>query len=82
MTQTILLAGATGMLGSQVARHILGRPDARLRLLARPGKRDALKTMLDWGAEIIEGDLLDPASLDRATQGVDVIVSAVQAAAR
>lgn len=78
MTQTILLVGATGMLGSQIGRHLLDQPEARLRLLARPGRRDALKAMLDRGAEVIEGDLADPASLDRATQGVDVIVSAVQ----
>jgi NmrA-like family len=41
-------------------------------------KKDALKPLLDHGAEFVEGDLADHASLDRATQGVDVIVSAVQ----
>ncbi|MDQ2802244.1 MAG: NmrA family NAD(P)-binding protein [Pseudomonadota bacterium] len=82
MTQTILLAGATGMFGSQIARHLLDRPDARVRLLLPPSKNadktDALNPLLDRGAEVIEGDLADRASLDRATQGVDVIVSAVQ----
>ena len=82
MTQTVLLAGATGMLGSQIARHLLDQPEARLRLLVRGGdatqKRAALDPLLTRGAEIIEGDLADRASLDRATQGVDVIVSAVQ----
>ena len=81
MTTTVLLAGATGMLGSQIARHLLDQPDARLRLLVRggdAGKRVALNPLLARGAEIIEGDLADRASLDRATQGVDVIVSAVQ----
>ena len=78
MTQTLLLAGATGMLGSQIARHLLDQPEARLRLLVRPGRREAVRPMLDWGAEIVEGDLSDTASLDRATQGVDVIISAVQ----
>lgn len=82
MTQTILLAGATGMFGSRIARHLLDQPEARLRLLLRPGdnasKKDALKPLLDRGAEFVEGDLGDRASLDRATQGIDVIVSAVQ----
>lgn len=82
MTQTILLAGATGMFGSQIARHLLDQPEARVRLLLRSSenskKRDALKPLLDRGAEFVEGDLADRASLDRATQGVDVIVSAVQ----
>ncbi|MEJ7746575.1 MAG: NmrA family NAD(P)-binding protein [Luteimonas sp.] len=82
MTQKILLVGATGMFGSHIARHLLDRPDARLRLLLRSGDRaskiDALKPLLKRGAEVVEGDLADHASLDRATQGVDVIVSAVQ----
>ena len=81
MTQTVLLVGATGMLGSQIARHLLDQPDTRLRLLLRggdAGKRAALNPLLAYGAEVIEGDLADRASLDRATQGVDVIVSAVQ----
>ncbi len=81
MTQTVLLAGATGMLGSQIARHLLDQPEARVRLLMRgrdAGKRAALNPLLTRGTEIIEGDLADRASLDRATQGVDVIVSAVQ----
>ena len=82
MTQTVLLAGATGMFGSQVAHHLLERPEARVRLLVRDGrddkKRKAVEPLLARGAELIEGDLADPASLDRATRGVDVIVSAVQ----
>jgi uncharacterized protein YbjT (DUF2867 family) len=82
MTQNILLAGATGMLGSQIARQLLDQPDARVRLLLRSAndaaKRDALKPLLDRGAEFVEGDLANPVSLDRATQGIDVIVSAVQ----
>jgi len=82
MTQTVLLAGATGMFGSRIARRLLDQPNARLRLLVRggeaPDKRAALDPLLARGAEIVEGDLADRTSLDRATQGVDVIVSAVQ----
>ncbi len=80
MTQTVLLAGATGMLGSRIAHHLLQQPDAHLRLLVRnaTAKRAQLEPLLKQGAEIIGGDLTDHDALDRATQGVDVIVSAVQ----
>lgn len=82
MTQTVLLAGATGMLGGRIARQLLDQPDARVRLLLRSlagsGRKDALAPLLDGGAEVVEGDLADRASLDRATRGIDVIVSAVQ----
>ncbi len=81
MNQTILLAGSTGMLGSRIARHLLDQPGAHLRLLVRSAASPALKPFLDRGAEIIEGSLTNPASLDRATRGVDVIVSAVQGGA-
>ena len=80
MTQTILLVGATGMLGGRIAHHLTMQPDARVRLLVRDaaGKRDVLGPLASRGAELVAGDLADAASLDRATRGVDVIVSAVQ----
>ena len=84
MSQTVLLAGATGMLGGHIARELLARPGTRVRLLLRPGtsndakKRATVAPLLDGGAEAVEGDLADRASLDRATAGADVIVSAVQ----
>ncbi len=78
MTQTILLGGSTGMLGSRIAVHLADRPEARLRLLVRSTSDARVKPLLDRGAEVVEGDLADPASLDRATHGIDVIVSAVQ----
>lgn len=78
----VLLAGATGMFGSQIARFLLHEPGARVHLLLRSSgdskKKAALSPLLERGAEIVEGDLADPDSLDRATQGVHVIVSAVQ----
>lgn len=80
MTQTVLLVGATGMLGGRIAHHLLHEDGARVRLLVRDagGKKDALDPLVAAGAELIAGDLSDAASLDRATQGVDVVVSAVQ----
>jgi len=83
-TQTILVVGASGMLGSRIARHLLDGADTRVRLMLRAGATDdaknknRLKPLLDGGAQVVEGDLADRASLDRATEGVDVIVSAVQ----
>lgn len=83
-TQTILLVGASGMLGSRIARHLIDQPETRVRLMLRAGATDdvknkaRLKPLLDGGAQVVEGDLSDRASLDRATEGVGVIVSAVQ----
>jgi uncharacterized protein YbjT (DUF2867 family) len=78
MTQTILVAGATGMLGRQIALQLTHQPDIRLRLLVRDTANKNLSLLTSKGAELIEGDLINKSSLDRATSGVDVIISAVQ----
>ncbi len=83
-SNTVLLAGATGMLGARIAEHLLETEDVALRLLVRPvaladpDKRSGLDPLLERGAEVVEGDVTDPASLARATEGVDVVVSALQ----
>ncbi len=35
-SDTVLLAGATGMLGARIAHHLLETEDVALRLLVRP----------------------------------------------
>ena len=84
MTQTVLIAGATGMLGHLVAYHLLDEPDTKVRLMVRSlhgndqQKSIKLQELVHRGAELVQADLTDTASLDLATKGVDVIVSAVQ----
>ncbi len=86
-SNTVLLAGATGMLGARIAHHLLEDEGVSLRLLVRPAaledpeKRSALDPLLERGAEVVEGDVTDPASLAGATDGVDVVVSALQGGA-
>lgn len=83
-TTTVLLAGGTGMLGGKIARALLAKGEAvELRLLTHraPGdaKADAaIAALTSKGAAVVDGDLLDPNSLDAATRGVNVVVSAVQ----
>jgi uncharacterized protein YbjT (DUF2867 family) len=84
MITTVLLAGATGMLGNRIAGHLLDQPDVALRLLLRAAapagtaKAQALDALVARGAETVTGDVTDPASLDAATRGVDVVISALQ----
>ena len=64
----ILITGATGFVGWHVARKLLDRA-CSVRALARDPKR---LRELD-GVEAVQGDLRDPASLERAAQGCSVV---------
>ena len=64
------LTGATGFLGSHVARA-LAEQGADLRLLVRPNSN--LKNIQDLRADRITGDLRDPASLEKGIAGCDVV---------
>ncbi|MSO99514.1 MAG: NAD-dependent epimerase/dehydratase family protein [Acetobacteraceae bacterium] len=68
---TTLITGATGFVGSAVAR-VLARRGHALRLLARPSSDRRNLEGLD--AEIVTGDLTDPASLARAAAGCRYVV--------
>jgi dihydroflavonol-4-reductase len=64
------LTGATGFLGSHVAR-VLSEQGADLRLLVRPTSN--LKNLEGLRAETATGDLRDPASLEKAMSGCDTV---------
>ena len=63
------LTGATGFLGSHVAR-VLSEQGADLRLLVRPTSN--LRNLEGLKAEIVQGDLRDSASLEKASSGCEV----------
>lgn len=68
---TTLVTGATGFVGSAVARALAARGHA-LRLLTRTGSDRRNIAGLD--AEVVTGDLTDPASLVRAAAGCRYVV--------
>ena len=64
---TTLVTGAAGFLGSHVARQLLARKES-VRVLLRPTSQN--RAIADLPLEYATGDLRDPASLDRAMNGV------------
>ncbi|MDA0996889.1 MAG: NAD-dependent epimerase/dehydratase family protein [Proteobacteria bacterium] len=66
--QTFLVTGATGFVGSAVARQLI-EAGARVRILARAGSDRRNLTGLD--AEIVIGDLAAPETLAAAVAGMD-----------
>jgi len=73
----ILVVGSTGMVGSEIC-HILGEKGLPFRALVRETS-DAAKVerIKACGAELVKGDLRDPASLAPACQGVTQVISTV-----
>ena len=68
--QPVLVTGGTGFVGSAVVRALL-QPGRRIRALVRPGSpRDNLAGL---DVELVEGDLREPDSVDRAMAGAGVL---------
>jgi uncharacterized protein YbjT (DUF2867 family) len=75
----ILVAGATGLVGSEVCRRLVGK-GRRVRALVRQTsdvvKKEALE---ECGATLVTGDLKDPDSLMAACRGATAIISTASA---
>jgi len=68
---TVLVTGATGLLGGHVVDLLVERGE-RVRALARPGEDVARLRGMD--VEIARGDLADRASLEAAVRGVERVL--------
>lgn len=65
---TILVSGATGQQGGAVARH-LAELGFNVRALTRNPNKPTARALADRGIEVVQGDLNDRRSLDRALAG-------------
>jgi len=73
----ILVAGATGVLGSEIVRRLVARGEdvrAMVRATSSPEKVEALQQA---GVEIVRADLKDPQTLAAACAGVSAVISTV-----
>ena len=80
---TVLVAGATGMLGAKIVSALLDKGNIDVRAMVRSlddnnaenrQKKGAMKAK---GATLIEGDVMQPETLLSACAGVDVVVSVI-----
>lgn len=75
----ILLVGATGDLGGRVARRLCSAGQ-EVRCLLRQNTDGAHLQAI--GAEIVRGDLIEPATLAPACKGVDTVIATATAMSR
>jgi uncharacterized protein YbjT (DUF2867 family) len=72
--KVVLVTGATGRQGGGVVRHLLSK-GWKLRAISRKPDSAAARSLASQGLEVVQGDLEDSASLDRAARGVYGIYS-------
>lgn len=65
----VLVTGATGKQGGATLRHLAKQGGFRLRAMTRKPGSDAAKAAAALGAEVVQGDLDDGPSLERALAG-------------
>jgi len=69
----VLVTGATGKVGNAVARELARRGDQVRALVRDPGRA---RPLLPDAVELVRGDVTDPASIERAVAGCELVFTA------
>lgn len=76
-TSMVLVAGATGILGSEICRQLI-QDNYLVKGLVRPtSDSEKISRLTAMGVETVVGDLKEPVSLKNALKGVSSVISTV-----
>jgi uncharacterized protein YbjT (DUF2867 family) len=76
---TVLVVGATGLLGSRVCKELAAQGKPVAGMVRSAGDDAKVAGLKAAGVELIEGDLKDPTTLQRACQGRTAVISTASA---
>ncbi len=71
----ILVIGATGFLGMEVCRQLTAAHKNVIGLVRKTSGEDKKKALKQWGVQLVEGDLKDKASVKKALNGINTVIS-------
>ena len=79
MSKTLVIYGATGQQGGSVAHYVLDDPtlskDYKVRAVTRDVSKPAAQALKSKGAEVVSGDIEDPASIKQTIAGAHTVVA-------
>src|SRR5262245_9517064 len=73
----ILVAGSTGLLGSEICRQLTRQQKQVKELVRKTSSPDKISTLVNIGCSLTESDFKDKPSLINACAGCDAVVSTV-----
>lgn len=73
----ILVAGSTGVLGSEIVHQLREQNKPVRALVRKTSDPEKVAHLRGLGAEIVEGDLTDRASLDPVCDGIETLITTV-----
>ena len=71
----VLVAGATGLLGSEVCQALIRRGERVRALIRATSSKEKVEALRSSGVELFVGDLKDPQSIAAAYKGVNAVIS-------
>ncbi len=71
----ILVAGATGLVGSEVCQRLTSRGEPVRALVRTTSSKEKVEALRSSGVELCVGDLKDPQSIVAACRGVNAVIS-------
>lgn len=79
MSGSVLVVGATGLLGGRVCKELAAQGKPVAGMVRSTGDDAKVGALREAGVELIEGDLKDPTTLQRACQGRTAVISTASA---